>query len=196
MNQLHNICIFCGASLGAQPVYATVAQALGRLLVERNIGLVYGGGSVGLMGEVARTVATSGGKVSGVIPAALKTKEIVGEAYGELITVTSMHERKATMARLADGFIALPGGFGTMDELFEAITWGQLGIHGKPIGLLNVAGYFTPILHWVDQAVSAGFVRPQYRRLLEVAEEPVALLDQLARYEPLPGFVKWENLQA
>ena len=189
------ICVFCGSSMGNRPTFQLAAHQLGQLLVDRGIGLVYGGGSVGLMGEIARTVAEGGGSVVGVIPGALKTKEIVGAVYGELIEVETMHERKAKMANLADAFIALPGGYGTLDELFEIVTWGQLGIHQKPIGLLNIEEYFTPLLQWVENALAMGFVRPQHRALLTMAAEPAALLAQLAAYTPAPGLVSWENLR-
>lgn len=190
------ICVFCGSSMGNRPSFQLAAQQLGELLVDRGIGLVYGGGSVGLMGEIARTVAAGGGSVVGIIPGALKTKEIVGAVYGELIEVETMHERKAKMANLADAFIALPGGYGTLDELFEIVTWGQLGIHQKPIGLLNIEEYFTPLQQWVENALAMGFVRPQHRALLTMATEPTALLEQLAAYRPTPGLVSWGNLRS
>lgn len=192
---MKRICVFCGSSMGNRPTFQAAAQQLGQTLLERDIGLVYGGGSVGLMGEIARTVAEGGGQVIGIIPGALKTKEIVGAVYGELIEVATMHERKAKMANLADAFIAMPGGYGTLDELFEAVTWGQLGIHQKPIGLLNVDEYFTPLAQWVDNALAMGFVRPQHRALLAMAAEPTHLLDQLVAYVPAPGLVSWENLR-
>ncbi|MEZ4862031.1 MAG: TIGR00730 family Rossman fold protein [Caldilineaceae bacterium] len=194
MNQLESICVFCGSSAGAQPIFQEQAQQLGAALVARGIHLVYGGGSIGLMGAVARTVATGGGKVTGVIPRSLKTKEVVGEVYGELVVVKSMHERKATMARLAQAFIAMPGGFGTLDELFEVITWGQLGIHAKPIGLLNVAGFFDFIESWVEHALSQGFIRPQHRHLLVIEREPAALIERLLHHTPPAGLVQWLDL--
>lgn len=176
-------------------MYTAVATSMGQELVRRGIGLVYGGGTVGLMGSVASAVAGAGGNVTGVIPSALIPKELANAAIGELIVVNTMHERKARMAELADAFIALPGGFGTLEELFEVITWGQLGIHSKPAGLLNVGGFFDPLLHWVDRAVAEGFIRPQHRALVQSATEPALLLDRLARYEVPPGLVKWENLE-
>jgi uncharacterized protein (TIGR00730 family) len=148
------------------------------------------------MGTVALTVEQLGGQVVGVIPQSLTVKEIVQRPVGQLILVNTMHERKAKMAQLADAFIALPGGFGTMDELFEAITWGQLGIHSKPIGLLNINNFYTPLLQWVEQAVAHGFVRPQHRKLLAVAQEPAQLIDQLRQYEAPPGLVQWKDLTA
>jgi uncharacterized protein (TIGR00730 family) len=192
MNDLERICVFCGANAGHRPVYATAAVALGQELVRRGLGLVYGGGSVGLMGVLARAVRDAGGQVIGVIPAALTTRELMGETIGDLLVVETMHERKAKMAALAGGFIALPGGFGTLDELFEAITWSQLGIHTKPIGLLNVDGFFDPLLAFIDHGVAEGFIRPQHRRLVEVVDtDPVALLDRLAHHEAPRGLVQW-----
>jgi uncharacterized protein (TIGR00730 family) len=196
MRNLKNICVFCGASPGAHPVYMNAAQALGAALAARGIGLVYGGGTVGLMGAIARSVASHGGRVIGVIPGALMVKELVSDVIGELNIVETMHERKARMVSLADAFIGLPGGFGTLDELFEAITWGQLGIHSKPIGLLNVNRFFDPLLSWVDLALAEGFVRPQHRRLVQATDTPAALLDLLAQYIAPPGLVKWEKLSA
>jgi uncharacterized protein (TIGR00730 family) len=193
---LKTVCVFCGANSGAHPLYEQAAQAMGLELVRRGISLVYGGGTVGLMGTVARTVQDAGGQVTGVIPKSLMVKELASEAIGELIVVTTMHERKAKMASLADSFIALPGGFGTLDELFEILTWGQLGIHTKPIGLLNVNQFYDPLLAWVDHAVAESFVRSQHRRLVQTATDPAALLDLLATYEAPPGLVKWENLAA
>ena len=194
MNSFKNICVFCGASLGQGSIYQDMAQALGAELNRRHIGLIYGGGGVGLMGTIARTVLAGGGAVTGVIPGPLKSKELSGEVLGDLITVRTMHERKATMTQLADGFIAIPGGFGTLDELFEALTWGQLGIHNKPIGLLNVNGYFTPLLQWIEHAMGEGFVRPQHRNLIVVADEPATLLDLMIAYEPPPALTKWLDL--
>jgi hypothetical protein len=172
------------------------AQALGRTLARRGIGLVYGGGTVGMMGELARATEGKGGRVIGVIPDALIDRERVNQAPGELIIVQTMHERKAKMVSLADGFVALPGGFGTLDELFEVITWAQLGIHNKPIGLLNVLGFFDPLLQWTAGSVAAEFIRPPYDQMFQVADTPEALLDQLARHQAPPGQVTWANLQA
>lgn len=195
------ICVFCGSSHGNQPIYTTAAQQLGELLVARNIGLIYGGGGVGLMGTIARTVIEAGGRVTGVIPYVLRGKELpsaelLGLIYGELIEVETMHERKATMARLCDAYIAMPGGYGTLDELFEAITWGQLGIQRKSIGLLNVNGYFDPLLAWIDRAVTDGFVNPAYRDLIVVEQRPEALLERLLTHTPPPGLVQLESWRA
>jgi uncharacterized protein (TIGR00730 family) len=177
--------------MGATVEYATAAHALGTALAQRQLGLVYGGGSVGLMGTVAKAVIDGGGTVTGILPRSLKTKEIAETIYGELIEVRTMHERKALMTRLTDAFIAMPGGFGTLDELFEALTWGQLGIHAKPIGLLNINGYFDGLIAWIDHALHQGFIRPQHRSLLVVDTEPAALLAKLAEHEPPAGVVKW-----
>ena len=156
----------------ARMSYRLAAETLGRELVRRDIGLVYGGGSVGLMGVLARTVHERGGDVLGVIPEPLTTREMAGDNIGETIVVETMHERKALMNEHSDAFIALPGGFGTLDELFEAITWGQLGIHRKPIGLLNVDGYFDPLLQWIDHRSRKGFVRPHHRHCFSPATTP------------------------
>lgn len=194
MNQIKNMCVFCGASMGIDTVYEAAAQTLGHFLATHQICLIYGGGNIGLMGVVARAALECGGRVIGVIPRALMRKEIIAESIGELILVDTMHERKAKMAQMADAFIALPGGFGTLDELFEILTWSQLGIHSKPIGLLNVNDFYTPLLQWIDHAQIQGFIRLQHRKLLTMAQEPSALLDQLRHYEAPPGLVEWENL--
>lgn len=191
MNTLTSICVFCGASSGAQHIYTEAAQRLGREMVQRRMGLVYGGGSVGLMGTVAQTVLDGGMPVTGVIPRALQPRELAGESIGALHVVDSMHERKLLMARYADAFIALPGGFGTMDELFEVVTWGQLGIQRKAIGLLNVNGYWDPLLAWIEHALHEQFIRAHHRDLIVVADEPAALLDRLAAHEPPAGLTKW-----
>ena len=194
MNKLSSICVFCGANAGKHPAYVEAARQLGEDLGQRQLGLVYGGGSVGLMGIIAQAALDSGCRVVGVIPEPLTTREVMGREIGEMIVVESMHERKATMAYLADAFVAMPGGFGTLDELFEAITWGQLGIHRKPIGLLNVAGYYDPLLVLIERAVDEGFIRGQHRQLLVVDHDPTALLDKLESYEPPPALVAWLDL--
>lgn len=191
MNSIQRVCVYCGASDGASPAYAQAAQQLGTTIAQRGLGLVYGGGSVGLMGVVAKAVIDGGGSVTGVLPRSLRTKEVAATIYGELIEVRTMHERKATMTRLTDAFIAMPGGFGTLDELFEALTWGQLGIHSKPIGLLNVNGYFDGLVAWIDHALDQGFIRPQHRSLIVIDSAPAALLDKLAAYQAPPSLVKW-----
>jgi uncharacterized protein (TIGR00730 family) len=181
---MERICVFCGSSSGARPEYAATAAELGRQLAERGIGLVYGGAHVGLMGTIADSVLGAGGEAIGVIPRSLVDKEIAHTAVSELRVVGSMHERKALMVELSDGFVTLPGGSGTLDELFEAFTWAQLGIHRKPIGLLDVCGYWTPLLAFLDHAVEERFLRADHRDTLLVEREPGALLDRLQSYEP------------
>jgi uncharacterized protein (TIGR00730 family) len=188
---MRRVCVFCGSSAGGRPVYAESARELGRLLAARGLGLVFGGGHVGLMGVLADAVLGAGGEVVGVIPQALVDKELAHAGLTELHVVETMHQRKALMADLADGFAALPGGYGTADELFEILTWAQLGIHGKPVGLLNVAGFFDPLLAWVDGAVAEGFVRPQHRELIIARRNPSELLEALPRYGPPPETSKW-----
>ncbi len=182
------ICVFCGSNPGVDPVYADAARALGRELARRDIGVVYGGGRVGLMGQLADAALIAGGKVYGVIPQKLCDLEVGHSGLTELFVVDSMHARKMLMAQLADAFIALPGGFGTLEELFEVVTWGQLGYHHKPVGLLDVAGYFAPLLAFIDHAAATGFILPQYRPLLQHATDLDALLGQLAQVE-LPRYV-------
>jgi len=179
---MNRICVFCGASAGKDPIYAEAARVLGRTLAERKLELVYGGGSVGLMGQLADAALAAGGRVIGVIPEVLRIRELAHRSLTELQVVGSMHERKARMAELSDGFLALPGGMGTLEELSEVLTWAQLGLHARPVGLLDVAGYYRPLVQFFDQAVSAGFLRPTHRRLLLVGDRPAALLDQLATW--------------
>jgi uncharacterized protein (TIGR00730 family) len=186
LTSLRRICVFCGSSPGRRPAFAAAASALGSHLAREGIGLVYGGGSVGLMGVVADAALAAGGEVVGVIPQSLAGQEIAHAGLSQLHVVRSMHERKALMAGLADAFVALPGGFGTLDELFEAITWSQLGIHRKPIGLLDVEGYFSALVGFVDRAVDAGFVREPYRRLFLVRDRVDDLLAALRRQELPP----------
>ncbi len=173
------LCVFCGSKHGRQPVYAEVAEALGRLLAKRKIGLVYGGGHVGLMGVLADIVLAGGGEVIGVIPQSMVQSELAHERLTELHVVQTMHERKALMALKADGFLALPGGFGTAEEFFEIVTWRQLRLHDKPIGLLNVAGYFDPLLTWTKQAFEQGFISARRRGLVRVASDPEEMLELL-----------------
>lgn len=181
---MHRICVFAGSNLGKRQEYQQAARDLGQELVARELGLVYGGASVGLMGVVADTVLAAGGEVIGVLPRALFRREVVHPHLTKLHEVGSMHERKALMAELADGFVALPGGLGTFDELFEITTWAQLGLHTKPIGLLNVAGYYAPLLALVAHAGAEGFIPPIHARLLLHADNAAALLDSLSAYGP------------
>jgi hypothetical protein len=188
------ICVFAGSNFGARAIYAERARDLGVALAEAGIGLVYGGGKVGLMGVLADAVLAAGGEVIGVIPRALATKEVAHHGLTELRVVASMHERKALMAELADGFVALPGGFGTFDELLEIVTWAQLGLHAKPIGVLNVAGYFDAFATLVERAIGEEFVRPEYRELFVLGDDPRVLLARLATHVPPAGVVKWIGL--
>jgi uncharacterized protein (TIGR00730 family) len=184
------ICVFCGASPGNEPRYVAAARDVGEGLATRGIGLVYGGGRVGLMGAVADAALAAGGEVVGVIPRGLQLRELAHEGLTTLHVVGSMHERKARMAELAEGFVALPGGMGTLEELAEILTWAQLGLHARPCGLLDVAGYYDPLVAFLDRAVAEGFVRPDHRRLLVVAQDPDALLDAFAAWQP-PSVEKW-----
>jgi uncharacterized protein (TIGR00730 family) len=181
---IERICVFCGSSPGARPVYARAARELGLALVARKIQLVYGGGRVGLMGELARTVLDAGGGVTGVIPQQLVDRELAFAELEDLRIVASMHERKALMAQLADGFIALPGGLGTVEEFFEVLTWAQLGIHRKPCGLIDVDGYYRPLAAFVDHAVQEEFVGSEERAMLLVDSVPERLLQRFEEYRP------------
>ncbi len=181
---MKRVCVFAGSSVGVRPEYRRGAADLGRALAERRIGLVYGGARVGLMGVVADAVLAAGQEAIGVIPSALVSKEVAHTGLTDLRVVGSMHERKALMADLADGFIALPGGWGTLDEMFEALTWAQLGIHQKPCGFLNVRGYFDRLLTFMDDLMAEGFVRRENASLVLAADSAPALLDQMAAYRP------------
>ncbi len=187
---MRRLCVYCGSNSGNSSSYATAAEALGAVLVSRDIELVYGGASKGLMGVLAATVMRLGGRVHGVIPKLLVNAEVASADISELHVVDTMHARKAHMAELADAFIAMPGGFGTLDELFEIATWGQLKLHTHPFGLLNVSGYFDDLLRYLDRAVDDGFLRTENRAMLQVSESPDGLLDLLAAYEP-PDVGKW-----
>lgn len=187
---MQRICVFAGSSPGARVEYTAAARDLGRALVRRRLDLVYGGARVGLMGAVADAVLAGGGQVTGVIPESLMTKEIAHDGLTALKVVASMHERKAVMSDLADGFIALPGGWGTIEEFFEVLTWAQLGMHRKPCGLLNACGYFDRLLAFVDQSVEERFVRLENRAMVLVSETPDELLQQFADYAP-PVVEKW-----
>jgi len=191
---MNRICVYAGSNSGTRPAYQQAAQALGQELVARQLGLVYGGGHVGLMGTLADAVLAEGGEVIGVMPAALFPKEIAHKNITQLHEVGSMHERKALMAELADGFIALPGGFGTYDELFEMITWAQIGLHTKPIGLLNVEGFYEPLLAMIRHASQEGFISPHHIQLVLHKDNPAELLDSLAAYVPVPRQGKWTDI--
>ena len=181
------ICIYCGSSSGRDPRFVETAREVGRHLADLGIAVVYGGGKVGLMGEVADAALRAGGQVLGVIPQKLRDVEVGHEGLTELFVVDSMHARKMMMAQLSDAFIALPGGFGTLDELFEATTWSQLGYHRKPVGLLNAAGYYDHLLAFLDHGAAEGFIRAQHRPLLQAAPDIASLLGALARAE-IPQF--------
>lgn len=180
---MDRLCVYCGSRTGGDPAYRETAETLGGLLADRGVGLVYGGGSVGLMGVLADATLDAGGEAYGVIPEPLTRREGRPEGLTELRVVGSMHERKREMADLADGFLALPGGLGTMEELFEIVTWSQLGIHADPCGLLNVAGYYDDLVRFLDGQVDAGFVDAVDRRRLLVDDDPAALLDRFDGYD-------------
>ncbi len=184
MPDIRRLCVYCGSSPGARPVYAEAAAALGTLLAREGIGLVTGGGRVGLMGVVADAVLAAGGEAVGVIPQALMDREVGHEGLTDLHVVSTMHERKALMAHLSDAFVALPGGLGTLEEIAEMLTWAQLGLHPKPCGLLDVAGYYAPLVRFFDHATTERFVRPEHRALLVVERDPERLLEQLRAHVP------------
>ena len=181
------IAVFCGSKSGSRPEYVEAAQQLGRLLAKRHIGLVYGAGHVGLMGILADATLAAGGEVIGVIPNSMVEAELAHRQLTELVIVETMHERKALMVEKADAFIALPGGFGTADEFFEIVTWKQIRLHAKPIGLLNVAGYFDPLLAWIERVFSEGFASAKYRSLIEVSTVSEDLVDRLISKTTLPA---------
>jgi len=191
---MRRVCVFCGSTVGGREAYAAAALGLGAALARAGIGLVYGGGSVGLMGILADAVLAGGGEVIGVIPRALATREIAHHGLADLRVVESMHERKALMTELADGFVALPGGLGTLEELLEVVTWAQLGLHAKPIAVLNVAGYFDRLLALLDHAIAERFVHPDHRTLVLAAPDVDALLETLRRARPAAARRKWLTL--
>ncbi|CAI0382763.1 unnamed protein product [Linum tenue] len=198
-SRFRRVCVFCGSSPGKNPSYQLAALQLAKELVEREIDLVYGGGSIGLMGLVSQAVYEGGRHVLGVIPKTLMPREITGEPVGEVKPVSGMHQRKAEMARQADAFIALPGGYGTLEELLEVITWAQLGIHDKPVGLLNVDGYYNSLLSFIDKAVDEGFVAPAARHIIVSAQNAHDLMVKLEEYEPqhcgVASKLSWEMEQ-
>jgi len=187
---MERIAVFCGSSKGNDPEFRAAAVALGNELVRREIELVFGGGKVGLMGILADTVLAAGGRATGVIPGGLMAREVGHMGLTDLHVVSTMHERKAMMARLSDGFIAMPGGIGTFEELFEIWTWAQLGMHRKPIGILNVGGYYDQLIGFVDHAVRSEFLKGDTRRMLIVDSVPGRLLDRFGTYEP-PSVMHW-----
>lgn len=187
---IKRICVFCGSSPGAREEYATAAHQLGQMLAERGLGLVFGGAHVGIMGQVAAGALDGGGEVIGVIPELFMDKGVAHERLTQLHVVASMHERKALMADLSDGFVALPGGIGTLEEFFEVLTWGQIGLHHKPCGLLNVCNYYDQLLAFLDHVSAERLMKAEHRRTVVVAEEPGALLDLLIAYQP-PSLDKW-----
>ena len=181
---MKKVCVFCGSSFGAGSEYSNAAVKLGEEIVKRNLGLVYGGARVGLMGEIASTVLKGNGDVTGVIPKQLQEKEVAHNGLTDLRVTGSMHERKAMMAELSDGFIAMPGGLGTIEEIFEVLTWAQLGFHNKPCGFLNVAGYYDHLIKFLDHTVQEEFIHPGYRSMILVDDNPGALLDKMETYQP------------
>lgn len=187
---MKNICVFCGSNTGLPTVYREAATEMGRLLVAEGSGLVYGGGSIGLMGVIADSVLAAGGHVIGVIPERLALVELLHAGVQDMRVVSSMHTRKAMMAELSDAFIALPGGYGTFEELFEVITWAQLGIHSKPIGLLNTGGYYDHLLSFIDRTIQDGFIKEKHRDLFIVEATPQALLERLKAHH-MPDTPKW-----
>ena len=187
---MKRICVYCGSSSGKRSSYLQAADNLAAELVKRRIGLVYGGASVGVMGQVADAVLAAGGEVTGVIPQMLVDKEVAHNSLSELKIVSSMHDRKATMAELSDGFIALPGGLGTLEELFEILTWSQLGLHRKPCALLNVTGYYDHLAAFIDHAVTEQFIKPAHRELLIIGDQPDLLLQRMALFRSPPA-EKW-----
>ena len=188
--RLERICVFCGSQTGHDPVYIEAARTTGRLLAHRGIGLVFGGGHVGMMGAVAEAALAAGGEAIGVIPQGLVRRELAYEGLTELIVTHTMHERKQRMADLSDAFMALPGGFGTFEEFCEIITWAQLGLHQKPCGLLNVKGYYDPLLAMFDHAVREGFLRPALRGLVLMHGEAEGMLAAMGAWRP-PALTKW-----
>lgn len=187
---MRRICVYCGSNPGRQPLYRESAQGLGREMVARGLGLVYGGASVGVMGAIADAVLEAGGEAIGVIPKSLAVREIAHPGLTEQHVVKSMHERKALMAELSDGFVALPGGWGTMEEIFEILTWAQLGFHQKPCGLLNAGSYFDGLFSFLEHAIEEQFVKPEYRQMLLMENSATHLLDRFSAYRP-PVVRKW-----
>jgi uncharacterized protein (TIGR00730 family) len=189
---MQRICVYCGSSFGNQPIYLETAKAMGEAIARRGDELVYGGGRVGLMGTVADAALAAGGRVIGIMPKFLVDKEIAHVGLTELRVVDTMHARKEMLMRISDALIALPGGWGTYDELAEAVTWAQLGLHEKPIGILNVLGFYDPLIAQVDHAIVEGFIRPAHRALMLIDTDIARLLDHVRKYVPPDGVVKWQ----
>ncbi len=187
---MDRIAVYCGSSSGANGIYREQAAQLGKLLASRNTEVVFGGGKVGLMGHLADAVMKAGGRVTGIIPGFLHVKEVAHDGLSEMITVDTMHERKALIFDISDGFIALPGGFGTLDELFEMLTWAQLGLHQKPVGILNVNGYYDSILNGIGSMVDEGFLKNENREMIQVSGEAEELLLKMEQYQA-PALPKW-----
>ncbi|MGF6956455.1 TIGR00730 family Rossman fold protein [Paraburkholderia youngii] len=192
---MKSVCVYCGSSMGAKPLYAQAARAFGRALVEADLALVFGGGKVGLMGVIADTVMAEGGRAIGVIPELLVSKEVGHNGLTELHVVPDMHHRKKMMAELSDAFVAMPGGAGTLEELFEVFTWAQLGYHGKPVALLNTGGFYEPLIRLLQHTVNEGFLRKTYLDMLQIDADPLALISKLQRYAP-PARDKWAAVQS
>ncbi|MGF6758295.1 TIGR00730 family Rossman fold protein [Paraburkholderia sp. GAS334] len=186
------VCVYCGSSDGAKPLYAEAAKAFGRALVKADLALVYGGGKVGLMGVIADEVMTAGGRAIGVIPELLVNKEVGHNGLTELHVVPDMHQRKKMMADLSDAFVAMPGGAGTLEELFEVFTWAQLGYHQKPVAVLNIDGFYDPLVSLLRHTVDEGFMRQTYFDILQIDADPMALIGKLQRYQP-PARDKWAD---
>lgn len=192
-NPIQSICVYCGSADGLSEHYLSAARETGRCLAENGIDLVYGAGKTGMMGAVADSALHFGGRVIGVVPESLNLPALIHGSLSRLDVTPDMHTRKARMSALADAFIALPGGFGTLEELFETLTWAQIGLHAKPIGLLNTQGYYNPLLHLIDHAIREGFIYPEHRALLVEDSAPAALLDKLAKFQPFQGEDRWIN---
>ncbi len=196
MTEIKSLCVYCGSSPGAKPDYIALAEKLAQTMAEQNLGLVYGGAHVGIMGAVADRLMSLGGKAVGVIPEALVEMEVAHQGLTELHIVADMHERKATMAKLSDGFISLPGGLGTLEEMFEMLTWSQLGLHGKPCGVLNVAGFYNDLLRFLDNACAEAFMLPHHRELLIDSTDPKDLIARMKEYVPeVKSKLDWQLLQ-
>lgn len=191
---MKSICVFCASSLGNDPIYSQTAYELGKILAENQIDLIYGGAQVGLMGKVAEGTLTNKGKAIGIIPQFLKTKEIAHASLTELITVKTMHERKALMHDKSDAFIALPGGFGTLEELFEILTWAQLNLHQKPIGILNINGFYDPLIQLVETMITSGLLKQEYKAMLLISDSIEDLISQMNLYE-VPFIKKWSDAE-